>query len=188
MDIILSINSITDIIPMKFLTIFTSEERVKDIIAENYEQFIHNLVITKDKKELSLKIYCDEKKYKAKIMKEEIKNFEDSLIGKPKGAAFFLRKKFEGELDNKIQNKICSMADRLIDEISCIAAEVKLNKLLDKEITGISTQMITNSAFLVDSKKQNLFFSKVSELKEDYESCGFIIELSGPWPPFSFCS
>lgn len=187
MDIILKINSISNIIPMKFLTIFTSEERVKSVISENYEQIIHNFNKIKTREELSVKIYCDEKIYKEKVMGEEIRNFEDSLIGKPKGAAFFLKKKFDGELDDKIQNRICSMANSLTDAISSLAADSKTNKLLAKEITGISTPMILNSAFLVDNDRQELFLAKIDEMKGDYENCGFTIELSGPWPPFSFC-
>lgn len=187
MDIILKINSISNIIPMKFLTIFTSEERVKNVISENYEQIIHNFNKIKDREELSFKIYCDEKKYKEKVMGEEIRIFEDSLIGKPKGAAFFLKKKFDGELDDKIQNRICSMANSLTDAISSLAVDRKTNKLLAKEITGISTPMILNCAFLVENDNQDLFMTKIDELKADYENCGFTIELSGPWPPFSFC-
>lgn len=187
MDIILKINSICSIIPMKFLTIFTTEDRVKNVISENHEQFLHNFNKIKDREELSLKIYCDDKKYKNKVMGEEIKKFEESLIGKPKGATFFLKKKFEGELDDKIQSRIYNVANQIADHINSLAVEMKTNKLLAKEITGITEQMILNCAFLIDSDKQTQISESIDELKGDYEDNGFMIELSGPWPPFSFC-
>jgi len=187
MDIIMKINTITNIIPMKFLTIFNSEKRVNDIIIENSEQFLHNFKRIKDREELSVKIYCDEKKYKEKVMGEEIKKFEESIVGKPKGAAFFLKKKFDTELEDKIQSRIYGIANQVRDNISSLAAEVKSNKILAQEITGISIPMILNSAFLVDHIKEELFSEKIDELRIDYESNGFLIELTGPWPPFSFC-
>jgi hypothetical protein len=187
MEVILKINSLCSIIPMKFLTIFTSDERVKGVITENYEKFLHNFDKIDNREELSLKIYCDDKQYKDKVMAEEIKKFEQSIIGKPKGAAFFLKKKFDGELDDKIQNRICGVANQVAEKINSLAVEVKTNKLLAKEITGISTQMILNCAYLVDNEKELQISERIEELKGDYESSGFIIELSGPWPPFSFC-
>lgn len=187
MNIILEINALSSIIPMKFLTIFIAEERVKDIITENYELFIHNFSKINNREELSVKIYCDDKKYKENVMGDEIANFEKSLVGKPKGAAFFLKKKFDGELDDKIQSRICNLANEFTENIKSLAIEMKSNKILAKEITEISTPMIINCAFLVDNDKQEQFSEKIDELKVSYEDNGFIIELSGPWPPFSFC-
>jgi hypothetical protein len=187
MDIILKINSLSSMIPMKFLTIFTAEERVKNIITENYELFVHNFEKINKREELSVKMYCDEKKYKEKVMGDEIVNFEKSLVGKPKGAAFFLKKKFDGELEDKIQSRICDLANEFAENLKSFAAEMRSNKILAKEITEISTPMILNCAFLVDIDKQEQFATKIDELKGYYESNGFMIELSGPWPPFSFC-
>lgn len=189
MNIILKLSALSSIIPMKFLTIFKSEERVKDIISENHEQFTHNFTKINHRGELSVKIYCDEKKYKEKVMEDEIINFETSLVGKPKGAAFFLRKKFDGELDDKIRNRICNLANDFIDSIKSLATDMKSNKILTKEITEIATPMILNCAFLVDNEMQEQFNAKIDDLKVkgNYERDGFIIEVSGPWPPFSFC-
>jgi len=187
MGIILKISSASSIIPMKFLTIFTSENRVKDIITENLQQFLNNFAKIKNREELSVKIYCDDKKYKEKSMGEEIRNFEKTLVGKPKGAAFFLKKKYEGELDDKIQNKICNMANNFADEISSFAVEMKSNKVLAKEITGIDIPMVLNCAFLVDIDQKEKLTAKIDELTKEYEESGFMIELTGPWPPYSFC-
>ncbi|MGB8454956.1 MAG: GvpL/GvpF family gas vesicle protein [Anaerocolumna sp.] len=186
MDVILKINSLASIIPMKFLTIFTSEERVKGIISDNIDQFLHNFEKIKNREELSVKIYCDDKTYKEKVMGEEISKFEKTLIGKPKGAAFFLKKKFDSELDDKIQNKICDMANRFADGISKFAVEMKSNNILAKEITGITVPMILNGAYLVNNDQSAEFTAAIDEQKGEYEDNGFIIELSGPWPPFSF--
>ena len=187
MNIILKLHTLSDIIPMKFLTIFTSLERVKNVINENLEIFLHNFEKIQNREELSVKIYCDAKKYKDKMMGAEIANFEKSLAGKPKGAAFFLKKKFDSELDDRVSSRICNIADSFTEGLKDFAAEMKSNKLLAKEITEIPTPMILNCAFLIDNEKQELFNEKIEELKNEYEDSGFMIDLSGPWPPFSFC-
>lgn len=187
MDIILEISNNFNVIPMKFLTIFKTEDRVKGIIDDNLGQFHSNLKKIKDREELSVKIYCDNKIFKDKIMSEEIKAFEKTLIGKPKGAAFFLKKKFETSLDEKMQNKICKEANGLADELKPLAVDMKSNKLLAKEITGIEIPMILNCAFLVDLKEKENFVRVVERQKASNEDIGFSIEFSGPWPPYDFC-
>lgn len=187
MNIILQTSSFTDIIPMKFLTIFKTADRVKRIISDNMQVFTENLKKIKNKKELSVKIYCDDQIYKTSIMAQEMADFEKTLVGKPKGATFFLKKKYESELRDKIHEKIYAAANLMTERLDGISSDFKQNKILAKEITGIETPMIQNCAFLVDTDKKEQFESSVRELSEEYEKNGFTIDMSGPWPPYSFC-
>jgi hypothetical protein len=187
MDVILSISAVSSIIPMKFLTIFNSEERVRAMVVENLEQFTETFKKINHRDELSFKVYCDHTKYRDKAMGEEIAAFEKTLAGKPKGASFFLKKKFEQELDGRIQDKIYAAANDFAKELSDYAAEMKSNKILAKEITGISTPMILNLAFLVDKDHETELGDAVGKLEAEHSGSGFSFELSGPWPPYSFC-
>jgi hypothetical protein len=187
MDIILTIHKKSNIIPMKFMTIFNSEERVKNVMEEKYNVFLDNFEKIEGKEELSLKIYCNDKIFKENCMGEEIEKFEKSLTGKPKGAAFFLRKKFDGELNDRVQNKICKEANLIAENVQEFSEDMKSNKLLAKEITGIDIPMILNCAILVDINKKEEFETYIRKVKEEYGKSGFLIELSGPWPPFDFC-
>jgi hypothetical protein len=187
MDIILKINGTCSIIPMKFLTIFTSEERVRGVIDDNLEQFTRNFIKIKNRVELSVKVYCDSKRFKEAKMGEAVTAFEATLAGKPKGAAFFLKKKFETEMDGRIQDKICETANGFADKLAQFSAKTRLNKILAKEISGVDIPMILNCAFLVDTRQQDEFADAVSELGAQYRDSGFYVERSGPWPPYSFC-
>lgn len=186
MDIMLSINETSNIIPMKFLTIFITEERVQNVIEENYEGFMNNFEKISGCEEFSLKIYCDTKLFKNRFMKEEIEKYEKTISEKPKGAAFFLRKKFDSELDNKVEKKFFTMANSMISNTQKFATDMKSNKLLAKEITGISLTMISNCAFLINLKNKKDFIEYTTSLKLTYEEGGFIFECSGPWPPYNF--
>jgi hypothetical protein len=48
--------------------------------------------------------------------------------------------------------------------------------------------MILNATFLVSKNKVNDFNTIVITQREKGEKSGFCIEVSGPWPPFSFIS
>lgn len=187
MDIMLKIMPVTQIVPMKFLTIFLTEDRVKDIITESLEHFQEIFAKIRKHKELCVKIYCDSKRYKESTVAEDIIRFEQSLTGKPKGAAFFLKKKFESELNEKIQDRIFQLCNGFSEELKGLAAEMKSNKILAKEITGIETPMIINCAYLVEDGRADDFMNKVENFRREYEKSGFTAEATGPWPPYSFC-
>jgi hypothetical protein len=188
MEIMQSINEKVVVIPMKFLTLFTSEQRIVEVIDENYEDFKDTFNKLSGREELSVKIYCSDKAFKETSMGEEIAAFEKTLAGKPKGAIFFLRKKFDGELDSRVQDKICKIANSIVEEAVPLCIEMKSLKLLAKEITGVKERMVLNCAFLVDSKEKDKFRSYFQEAKEKYKASGFNIECLGPWPPYDFCS
>ncbi|MEA4954513.1 MAG: GvpL/GvpF family gas vesicle protein [Pseudoflavonifractor sp.] len=67
------------------------------------------------------------------------------------------------------------------------AADMKSNRLLAKEMTGVDTPMVLNCAFLLDTENKDRFLQIVKALADENEKYGFRIEASGPWPPYSFC-
>lgn len=187
MDVMLQVNKVSAIVPMKFMTIFTGEDRVSAMIDENDESFSENFHKIEGREEYSVKVYCNNEVFKETIMGDEIRAFDKSMSGKPKGAAFFLKKKFLTELDDKLQDKICKKANLFSQALENCAVDSKSNKLLAKEITGVKTPMVLNCAFLVETEKKDTFLRAVEELSAENEKGGFSLEASGPWPPYSFC-
>jgi len=188
MDIILAVSRNATVIPMKFITIFKSIDRVKEIIRENMDLFTDKLNMLVGKEEHSIKIYCNEKVFKQTSMEDEIKAFEESIVGKPKGTAFFLRKKFDQELKEIVQEKVCKVANSMIDGASTLFEGMKSNKLLAKEMTGVQDKMILNIALLLQIDQKEELYRYIHTVKEHHEKNGFSVQISGPWPPFSFCS
>ncbi len=174
-------------IPMKFLTLFNNENRLRDALSENYHLFNETLNSLRDCEEHSVKIYCDVKHFKETAMNAEITAFAASLFNKPKGAAFFLKKKFDIDLDNKVEKKIFASANSIIETVKPYCKELKSNKLLAKEITCVQEKMILNCAVLINQTQIDEFQNSINQLKENYQDCGIIIECSGPWPPYNFC-
>jgi hypothetical protein len=187
MEVILKVMDMTSVIPMKFLTIFLSEHRVMEILRENHEDFQETFRRISGHDEFGVKIYCDERKYRESVLSEEIRDFDNSLAGKPKGAAFFLRKKFETELDEKIRNRIYGISSQFAEKLSALTSDMKINKNLVKEITGIEIPMILNCAYLVKHDQKEAFAGRIEEFLRNFGSGGFYADLTGPWPPYSFC-
>ena len=187
MEIVMEVMARTSVIPMKFLTIFLTEDRVVESLEAHRADFSEAFGRISGRDEYSVKIYCDESAYKEATLAEEVRNFEDSLAGKPKGAAFFLKKKFETELDEKLRGRICGLTNGFAEALSALASDMKINKNLAKEMTGVAIPMVLNCAFLVGAGQREAFAGEIEKIRNRYGKSGFLIELSGPWPPYSFC-
>ena len=86
-------------------------------------------------------------------------------------------------------DRICKVnGQAYYDEFRNLSESTCFSNLLPKEYTGREDTMILNAAFLVNKTKVTDFKSTADNLrKKDGNSC-FIIEVTGPWPPFSFIS
>ena len=178
------------VIPCKFGTIFTSEETLKEFLY-NYSDFLHdNLQILKGKEEWSVKIYCNRTKLSEQIaqLSKTIHDLEVQIRSSSPGKSFLLKKKRMDLVEAEVDQLSSKHAQMCFDSLKKISELNTINKLLSNELTGREEDMILNATFLVKKKKVDEFIKMVDFLKKEYESDGFELECSGPWPSFSFIS
>ena len=86
-------------------------------------------------------------------------------------------------------DRICKKyGQEYFDTFKILSESTSLNNLLPKELTGREDTMILNATFLI-SKINVADFTSVAEIMRNKDgNSGFFIEISGPWPPFSFIS
>lgn len=72
------------------------------------------------------------------------------------------------------------------EALALAATHATLNPPQDRALTGRSEQMLLNGAYLVARTGQERFFELVSEQAGQHETEGYLLELSGPWPPYNF--
>lgn len=181
-------NTLNGIVPVKFGSIFVTEEGLCNFLIENYQYLIKNIEISKGKEEWGIKIYSDINKFITTNMKDEKQEVSEQASEISTGAGYFLKKKLFGMIEQKAKDKIIMLSQKIFDEISVRSVESKLNKLLSKEATGVSFEMYLNSVFLINKDKVDLFKSMIEEYKHDYKNIGLYIEESGPWPTYNFMS
>jgi hypothetical protein len=179
--IVSEINQKTQILPMKFCTIFDSKSHIEDMLKVKYADANYFLHYTKGKEEMSLKVYCNINKLETKLKdeSEELQKLGAEITGKSEGQAYFLNKKIELLLKERVQRKIADVKSKIIKELEQ-NTEVKRNESISKKITG--KDMVLNLALLVTkgSDTNKLLEPLVNEFQN------FKFELSGPFAPYHF--
>jgi len=178
------------LLPFKFATVFQSEENVLKMLDENNEAFSAVIEGFKDKAEWGVKVYVDRDRLRGSLIDgdEEGGAFNRDMRDALPGRAYILKKKRD--------DLINSIAERTMDEYGelCLKALeersvlARINRLPPESIRTREDQMILNAVFLLQTEKVEAFKDRLDELREKYGAAGFYFDLTGPWPPYNFCS
>ena len=173
------------IIPMKFGTIFQSQERVRDILEEQQEHFQALLKFLTGHEEWGVKGY-----YRREELHEYLKSGECSPKpgqgGTGLGKAYLLRKKLEEELESRAVDYSRQIGEEAYGWLRVHSVRSTLNKFLSRNVTGREEELFFNGAFLVAKGSHGAFRHTVEKLNGEFGAQGIFLEVSGPWPPYSF--
>jgi hypothetical protein len=180
----------TGVIPFRFGTLFSTDNSLKAMLEQYGQQFEAILNRLADKQEWGLKIYCDQVKLKVGLSDDltKILTMDDEIKRSSVGKAYFLKKKKEAIVQEALNEKINECGRKSFESLRDLSCEARVTKLLPKEVTERKDDMVLNAAFLVDKAGTDDFLNMTRTLKTHYEGNGFLIDCTGPWPPYNFCS
>jgi hypothetical protein len=176
------------VIPFKFGTIFQEETGLKKFVADYAESLTENFLHIGGREEWAVKIYCDRNSLSDKIdeLSEEAASLEIQIMASSPGKAYLLKRKKDDLIENEMDRICKKYGQEYFDELNSLSEANRLNNLLPKEFTGREDTMILNATFLISKSKVANFKNTVDRLGKKDENFGFLLECTGPWPPFSF--
>ncbi len=176
------------LVPMRFCTIYYSEEHVHQMMAQQYESMATTLRRLEDKQEWGVKVYCDRETLIQRIgqVSDKVRAITVETERKSGGAAYFAQKRQQTIIAEEIERIGDECAQQSHDRLSTCAQSAIINPLQSPEISGRKEEMILNGAYLVAQTRSAAFRAVVEELKAEYGNLGFSYALTGPWPPYSF--
>jgi len=189
-EVISSINESNTVIPFKFGTIYNTKSGLKKFITDYYASLIENFRYIKEKEEWSVKIYCNRKVLSEQIdeLSEKAAALEKQIMASSPGKAYLLKRKKADLIENEM-DRLCNIrGQKYYNEFKNLSESTSLNNLLPNGYEVSEGRMILNAAFLVLKNKVTDFRNTVYRLRKMNKNSGFMIETTGPWPPFSFIS
>ena len=176
------------VIPMQFGVIFKTKEKLEETLGNRYEELKKSLENLKGKQEWGVKVYL-----KANIFRKTIEEKNEQVLAKkkeiesmPKGMAFFAQKQIDKVVGQEKDKELGRITEEIFENLGQLAFSKNKSKLLEKDFSGMTEEMILNAFYLIEESKLDSFQKKVEELKEQYNSLGFGVEVAGPWPSYHF--
>ena len=102
------------------------------------------------------------------------------------GTAYLRRKRAEGRLRAAGRQAMAALVGQLHGDMAAVAQVAVTRPPQAPQLSGSRQPMLLNAAYLVDQADQARFTALVGDLAERHEAAGLLVELTGPWPPYSF--
>lgn len=169
------------VIPLKFGTIFKTKKGLEAMLKKYYKKFKRLLAGLNNKQEWGVKMYLEREKFVESLKKrnEEIKRLEGKKVILPKGMQWYVDKKIEELIGEKLEKEIEKQLQRIVKGLEDCCEQIALCDLLPND-------NVLNAACLIDKDKLDYFKKMLQEAREECEPIGATLITAGPWPPYNF--
>jgi hypothetical protein len=178
------------LLPFKFATVFESEENVVKMLDENNAAFSTVIEGFRGKEEWGVRVYVDIEPLRRSLIDgdEEVGSLDRDIRSAAPGRAYILKKKREDLIGALAGRTMYEYGELCFEALKARSGMVRTNRLLPREITERKDEMILNAVFLVKREQMEVFRDTLEGLRAKYGPAGFSFDLTGPWPPYNFCS
>lgn len=163
------------VVPARLATVYRDDERVVRALAERRGTLAGTLARLAGREEWGVKGY---------VVPGATPRTEEPAGGGGAGAAYLRRRRAQLTAREEGQRVAADAAVAVHTALAGHAADARRHAPQDRRLSGASTAMVLNGAYLVERAEVDAFSALAGELADRHPELRF--ELTGPWPPYSF--
>ena len=178
---------LSPVLPSRFGTLFSSRERLEEVLALHGEAIAHFLDRVADQEEWSVKGFLDRRQALQSFASARLTAEQAQLAALAPGRRYFEEKRIQAEAEKELgrwlyetcHNPPGELREQATDFCEC---PVHLSALPPEG----TSEMVLNWAFLMGKSALAKFRPHIDKLNASPGAAGLVFELSGPWPPYRF--
>jgi hypothetical protein len=170
------------VLPLRLATVYRDDDRVRALLAEQRTAFSQTLGWLAERAECGVKAWADPGALGTGRAEREPAG---SAAGAPaSGAAYLSRRRAQlADRDTRAQ-RAAEVGAQLHETLTGLAVTGRSHQPQDAQVTGEPGLMVLNGSYLVDASRMPAFGQSARDLVARFP--GFRVEVTGPWPPYSF--
>ncbi|GLY65134.1 GvpL/GvpF family gas vesicle protein [Amycolatopsis taiwanensis] len=165
-------------VPLRLATVYLDDERVEQVLRKRAADFERTLGRVAGRREWGVKA----------LLEREPERQPAATSGGPSrpgaGAAYLKRKREQHQTRQRHEQLAAEEAGHIYAVLAERAVDARRHRPQSQQLSGAQSPMILNAAYLVDSAAEREFTRAVAVLDSEHESVR--LQLTGPWPPYSF--
>jgi hypothetical protein len=169
------------LVPMRLATVYSDDTHIAAMLAERGADFRSALRRISGRNEWGVKAYAERQ---PEAGDDAAATAVPATPGSGAGAAYLRRRRDQLAAQKNARQAALASAEMIHAELSRYAAQSRLHPPQAPQLTGNKAPMILNAAYLLDSARREDFAAAVTALAGRHP--GVRLELTGPWPPYSF--
>ena len=177
---------VSPVVPARFATLFSSRETLATWLETHHDAISRALDRFADHEEWAVKGTLDRRKAEARFLAAALARQEGVRSSSPGRRYFEERRILAGigqELDAWLGEVSAGIARALLDH----AAEFREREVVSGGVLDEEGARVLNWAFLVSRSRVDDFSARLQRISAEHALHGLVLDLSGPWPPYSFC-
>jgi len=176
-----------ELLPLTFGAIFHSEASLRERLLAQERELSGRLDALRGKQEWDLRLSRDEETFREKLSghSEALRQLETDMAGKPPGTRFLLERKAQNLAAREAQRVGAEIREEVHATLSTDALDAHKDPLLTPAESP-RTRLELRSAYLVEAGGAAKLQATAEALAARYADLGYRLELTGPWPAFSF--
>ncbi|SBT48632.1 GvpL/GvpF family gas vesicle protein [Micromonospora auratinigra] len=165
------------VVPARLATVYRDDDRVAGVLADRHDELTGTLTRLTGRAEWGVKGY---------VVPGATPRVEEPAGGGGAGAAYLRRRRAQLTAREEGQRIAADAAATVHTALAGYAADARRHAPQDRRLSGAPTAMVLNGAYLVERAGLDGFSALVTELAERHPELR--LELTGPWPPYSFAA
>jgi hypothetical protein len=160
---------LTDVVPFRICTLYASREALEQMLRERESHFVSTLARLRDMTEWGVKAFVTQAEAAPEVRPAS-------------GTEYLARRRAQRERAETTIGAAEAAAAEIHSMLGARAAASTLAAPQDRRLTGRTTEMVLNGAYLV----ARLEVPEFRRLVEAQRGGVLELELTGPWPPYHF--
>lgn len=173
------------IVPVRLLTLYSSEEALGEAIAERREEILGTMERLRDLREWDLKVSHRPEELEASLgeVSEMIAEVDREIEEAAPGRRFLLERKRGRMARTEGTRAAKTLADELVESLEPLVEEVE-RLPLPREVRD--HPLVLNAALLVSREREEALRATAEARAGELDARGLTVELTGPWAPYRF--
>ncbi len=176
------------LLPLKFCTIYLGREGLTTLLEANQAGFGAALERLEGAQEWGMKLLLTRSTLIAWVEQHvpDLLKLGEGVARAGEGARYMLRKRLERASLTAAENQVQQDVQSVYEQLRLYARMGQCHPLPPPAEGGHGEELVLNSAYLVAESELPAFINRLEQLRVDYGERGLRMELTGPWPPYSF--
>ena len=167
------------VIPLRMATVYLDDSRVHALLEARHDDFVAALERVTAREEIGVKAYAD-----PNVLTGGIDSGDGPPGAKLTGTAYLMRRRRALASQDDAFRIAAGHAERIHALLLKHAVDGKRKPASDRRLSGRDGWTVLNGTYLVDADEVDAFRAAVALI--DRNTPGIELEITGPWPPYSF--
>lgn len=185
-EVIERVMRVSPVVPARFATLFSSRETLATWLETHHDAISRALDRFAEHDEWAVKGTLDRRNAEARFLAAALTRHEGVLSSSP-GRRYIEERKIQAGIGQELDTWLKEVSARIARALLDRAVEFREREVVPSGALNEEGARILNWAFLVSRSRVDNFNARLQRINAEHAQHGLVLDLSGPWPPYSFC-